>query len=156
MRAQPDGVAAQRRQEDGLQLGAMHDHAHDADSLPQVLGGDLDERAPIPRSQACRLVGIARGFHGCPGADFVQRVQRVRPQRNPRTYFAQLAGAFEDGHVEAGPAQRDTGRQAANACTDDNCLHGTRHPGHVNTSACVTIGAEGVGETPSLFRGGNR
>ena len=85
-----------------------------------LLGVESGELAAVGAAQGA--VGRPRvGGIGEPGeAERAQGADAVGPEREPGADRLQLLRALEHGHLEPGVAQRDRGREAADAAARDD------------------------------------
>ena len=111
--------------------------------VPEALAdhGDIGAREPPPT-----LVPNAGGAvedgplaHDLAHAEGVQRVQGVRPEREPGTHLREGRRPLQHLHVPTLLAQPDRGCEAGDATTDHDCLHVHRSP---SRSSRKTLGLD--------------
>ena len=115
------GAALERACEHIVEYGATNHHERLAEGLDDPLARRPSQPRAVAPAHRARCHPAAGIPDRVPEADVVEGRKCVGPDADPRPGRG-VRAAFEDGDVVAAPLQSDGGRQARDACTDDEEL----------------------------------
>jgi hypothetical protein len=105
------------------EVGTMKDHDRQAEPRDELIGGRAGQNSAVFAAESSIHADEAHAVERRPQSELIERLQRVRPERDARADIGQDRTALVDIDVDAFLLQGESGGQAADAGADDDYAH---------------------------------